>query len=149
MHVPLRDQLIQRVPWFFGPCFEHLEFLHRDCGFSYDGEEHAGPDAYARMVFTRDYLQLQVWCSMPMDLPELSVISTRGKRRVLDLSAVVPGEAPANDPGRFYGKWKQVPPLNQEGQAEVDREFETAVADRIQEFVVFLRKHLDELNAVA
>jgi hypothetical protein len=149
MNIPLRTALIQAVPWFFGPCFECLGFLHRDHGFSYDGECHGGPDAYARLFFTDDKLQIEVLSWLPMGLPTLTVTSLRGKRNVLDLRAVVPEQALAGDTGDYYGRFMQVHPLNKQGRAEVDREFERAVAERIREFGVFLHDHVGKLRHAA
>ena len=135
MPIPLRTQLIQAVPWFFGPCFEHLGFLLQDHGFWWDGEDHGGPDAYARLVFTDDKLEVQVLSWLPMGLPRLTVTSIRrGKRRVLDLRAVVPQQVLADDSGDYYGRFMQVHPLNELGRAAVDREFEAAAAERIRGF---------------
>src|SRR5438477_9304356 len=102
MYIPLRSQLMQKVPWFFKPCFECLGFLSRDCGFSYDGETPGGPDDYALAFFTDDNLRIEVRSWLPMDLPILSITRLRGKRRVLDLSAIVPGYLLENERGDYY-----------------------------------------------
>jgi hypothetical protein len=149
MYVPLRTQLIKDVPWFFEPCFEHLDFLSQDRGFTWNGERHGGPDAYARMVFEDDRLDIQVRLWLPMNLPELEVVTIRKKRRVLDLSILVPEFALEYERGDNYGRYKQVHPLDKAGRAEVDRLFQVAVANRIAQFGVFLREHLDKLRKAA
>ncbi|HEY5914037.1 MAG TPA: hypothetical protein VJA21_25905 [Verrucomicrobiae bacterium] len=146
MYIPLRAQLSQRLPWFFGPCFEYLAFLYRGCGFSWDGEDPVYPNSLRRVLFTKGNLEIQVSTGAEMELPTLTVTSLRGKRRVLDLEAIAPGPAPANEPGDYYARYKRVHPLNKEGRAEVDREFEAAAARRIAEFAAFLREHMDELR---
>ena len=149
MYIPLRTQLIQRVPWFFKPCFDCLDFLRRDYGFSYDGESPGGPDNYARLVFTDDKLQIEVLSWLPMGLPTLTVTSLRGQRRVLDLRAIVPEQALASESGDYYERYMRIPPLNKLERDEIDREFETAVANRITEFAAFLHGHVDKLRHAA
>ena len=149
MYVPLRTQLTKEVPWFFEPCFEHLGYLSSDLGFSWDGETHGGPDAYARMMFEDSRLDIQVWLWLPMNLPELSVSSLRKKRRVLDLSLLVPEFALASEPGDYDENYMRVHPLNKEGRAAVERDFEAAVADRIAQFANFLREYLERLRRAA
>ncbi|HOX58768.1 MAG TPA: hypothetical protein P5205_10880 [Candidatus Paceibacterota bacterium] len=149
MYVPLRTQLTKEVPWFFEPCFEHLEYLSRDRGFSWNGEIHGGPDAYARMTFEDERLDIRVWLWLPMNLPELEVVSLRKKRRVLELSVIVPEFTLASERGDYYERYKRVHPLDKGGRAEVERLFEVAVANRIGQFGVFLREHLDKLRKAA
>ena len=149
MYVPLRTQLTKRVPWFFGPAFEHLEFLSREQGFSWNGENPGGPDAYARLVFTDEHLEISVLSWMPMDLPSLSAVRLLPRRAVLDLKALLPQAVLDNAPGDFYERWKRVHPLNKEGRAAVDREFEAAVADRMVQLAMFLREHVETLRTAA
>lgn len=150
LYVPLRAQLIQRVPWFFKPAFECLGFLSRDYGFSYDGESPGGPDDYARVVFEDDGLRIEVMSWFPMDLPALTVRGLRrNKRKILDLKALAPDCVPESDRGDFYERYMRVHPLNKEGRAEIDREFEAALARRMAQFGEFLRARLDVLRRAA
>ncbi len=149
MYLPLRAQLIQAQPWFAKPCFEYLGYLSRDCGFSWDGEIHSGPDAYVLIVFEDSHLRIEVRSWSPMYLPDLTVVSLRGKRRVLDLAVIAPEEGLENDGGSYYERYKQVHPLDHARRGEVEREFEAAVANRIAAFGTFLHQHLDELKRAA
>ncbi len=81
-----------------------------------------------------------------MHLPELTVVSLRPRRRVLDLGEIIPEQALDNDGGSYYERYKQVHPLDVAGRAEVEREFETAVANRIARFGTFLHEHLEKLR---
>lgn len=147
MYPPLRTQLIQKVPWFFKPAFDHLGFLSRDHSFSYDGESPGGPDNYARLVFTDDTLQIEVLSWLPMDLPTLTVTTLGRKRTVLDLNAL--GFSLATEPGDYYQRYRSVPPLDKQGRAAIDREFEIAVAHRMMQFGSYLRQHLHTLKKAA
>ncbi len=149
MPVPLRTQLIQAQPWFAAPCFECLGYLSRECGFSWDGEIHSGPDAYVLIVFEDTRLRIEVRSWSPMHLPELTVVGLRPRRRVLDLGVLIPEQALDNDGGSYYERYKQVHPLDQNGRAEVEREFEAAVANRLARFGTFLHEHLDKLKQAA
>lgn len=132
VYPPLRAQLVQRVPWFFEPCFEHLEFLWRDGGFSYDGECLPYPDTDPLFSLQDERLRIEIVCRLCPRLPLLTVKSLTAKRRVLDLRAIVPQGDP-NDDGE---------------QASGDG-FEAAVATRIAAFAGFLRQHLDKLRRAA
>jgi hypothetical protein len=149
MYVPLRTQLIKEVPWFFEPCFEHLEFLNQDRGFSWRGERHGGPDPYARMMCEDDRLDIRVWLWLPMDLPELEVAGLRKQRRALDLGVLAPEFVLTSQRGDYYERYKRVHPLDKGGRAEVERLFQIAVADRIAQFGMFLREHLGKLRKAA
>ena len=132
------------MPWFFTPAFEHFAFLAQEHGFSWNGENPGGPDAYARLVFTDEHHEISVLSWMPMDLPALTVTRLLPKRSILDVKA--PPHGLNNPPGDFYERWKRAHPLNKEGRAAVDREFESAIADRMAQFAIFLREHVETLR---
>jgi hypothetical protein len=88
MYIPLRTQLIQDVPWFYIPCFKHLEFLCSDHKFSWNGERNGGPDASALIYYENEDMRIEVRSWLPMNLPSLRVASLKPKWKVLDFTSI-------------------------------------------------------------